>query len=111
MPRAPHEATNVPEAGIGTVTFTPHDSILAVLNCRRGPIGGHPYPPPSVPTQVTQGEPNFIDGSGPIFSMYLEMAGEEDEKMVEGWKADADGILIFVCLYRLIWCFTPTQWS
>ena len=28
--------------------------------------------------------------------MYLEMASEEDKKMVDGWKADADGILIFV---------------
>ena len=28
--------------------------------------------------------------------MYLEMATEEDKKMVESWKADADGILIFV---------------
>ncbi|KAH9071379.1 hypothetical protein EDB83DRAFT_2574369, partial [Lactarius deliciosus] len=42
---------------------------------------------------------NFVDGSGPIFSMYLEMATEEDKKMVEGWKADADGILIFTGLF------------
>ena len=41
---------------------------------------------------------NFVDGSGPIFSMYLEMATEEDKKMAENWKADADGILIFVRL-------------
>ncbi len=31
--------------------------------------------------------------------MYLEMAMEDDKKMAEGWKSDADGILIFVCLY------------
>ena len=31
--------------------------------------------------------------------MYLEMATEEDKKMVENWKADADGILIFVRLF------------
>ena len=43
--------------------------------------------------------------------MYLEMATEEDKKMAENWKADADGILIFVRLYFLIWCFTPTQSS
>ncbi|KAN0140596.1 hypothetical protein V8E53_001805, partial [Lactarius tabidus] len=49
--------------------------------------------------QASQGEHGFIDGSGPIFSMYLEMAGEEDKKMVEGWKADADGILIFTGLF------------
>ena len=43
--------------------------------------------------------------------MYLEMATEEDKKMVEDWKADADGILIFVRLYPLTWCCMPTQWS
>ena len=31
--------------------------------------------------------------------MYLEMASEEDKKNAENWKADADGILIFVCFY------------
>jgi len=31
--------------------------------------------------------------------MYLEMATEEDKKKVEDWKADAEGILIFVRLY------------
>ena len=30
--------------------------------------------------------------------MYMEIATEEDKKMVEEWKADADGILIFVRL-------------
>jgi hypothetical protein len=59
--------------------------------------------------QASQGEHGFIDGSGPIFSMYLEMAGEEDKKMVEGWKADADGILIFVRLCVLYFCASPTQ--
>ncbi len=44
------------------------------------------------------GMSNFVDGSGPIFSMYLEMATEEDKEMAETWKADAEGILIFVCL-------------
>jgi len=36
--------------------------------------------------------------------MYLDMATEEDKKMVESWKADADGIIIFVCFYSLISC-------
>ena len=45
---------------------------------------------------------DFVDGSGPIFSMYLDMATEEDKKMVESWKADADGTIIFVCLYSLL---------
>ncbi|KAH9011965.1 hypothetical protein EDB83DRAFT_348331 [Lactarius deliciosus] len=61
--------------------------------------GDHPYPPQSAPTQEPRGMSNFVDGSGPIFSMYLEMATEEDKKMVEGWKADADGILIFTGLF------------
>ena len=61
--------------------------------------------------QVPQGIPDFVDGSGPIFSMYLEMAVEEDKKMAENWQADADGILIFVRLYLLIWCFTVTHVS
>ncbi|KAF8257623.1 hypothetical protein EI94DRAFT_1541594, partial [Lactarius quietus] len=34
-----------------------------------------------------------------IFSMYLERAKEEDERMIENWKADADGILIFTGLF------------
>ena len=41
--------------------------------------------------------------------MYLKMATEEDKKMVENWKADADGILIFVRLYIVIMCFAPTH--
>jgi hypothetical protein len=30
--------------------------------------------------------------------MYLEMAGEEDKKVADSWKTDADGILVFVSL-------------
>ena len=30
--------------------------------------------------------------------MYSEMAVEEDKKTTEAWKADADGILIFVSI-------------
>ena len=33
--------------------------------------------------------------------MYMEMAEEEDKKMAESWKADAEGILVFVRLYLL----------
>jgi len=45
---------------------------------------------------VPQERPDFVDGSGALFSMYLERADTEDEKMASHWKADADGILIFV---------------
>ncbi|KAN0140454.1 hypothetical protein V8E53_001663 [Lactarius tabidus] len=51
------------------------------------------------PNPASYSASNFVDGSGQIFSMYLEMATEEDKKMVENWKADADGILIFTGLF------------
>ena len=31
--------------------------------------------------------------------MYMEMAEEEDKKLAESWKADAEGILVFVRHY------------
>jgi hypothetical protein len=46
--------------------------------------------------------------------MYLEMAAEEDKKMAENWKDDADGILIFVRRYLPFLhkaSFTPTRRS
>ena len=45
---------------------------------------------------MSEGEPKFTDGSDPIYTMYNETAGEEDRKMAESWKADADRILVFV---------------
>ncbi|KAI0262517.1 hypothetical protein BC834DRAFT_828784, partial [Gloeopeniophorella convolvens] len=44
-------------------------------------------------------ERGFTDGSGALFSMYLERAEEEDKKLTEGWKGDADGILVFTGLF------------
>ena len=62
--------------------------------------GDPQYPPPSVQNQEPKGISDHVDSSGPIFSLYLEMAAEEDKKMAENWKDDADGILIFVCRDR-----------
>ena len=45
-----------------------------------------------------QGESKFGDSSGPLFSIYSKAAEEEDDKTVERWQKDADGILIFVSL-------------
>lgn len=42
---------------------------------------------------------NFVDGSGPLFTVYTEMAEEYDKKQAERWQADADGILIFTGLF------------
>jgi hypothetical protein len=46
--------------------------------------------------QPSQGESNFGDSSGLLFSIYSKAAEDEDNKMVERWQKDADGILIFV---------------
>jgi hypothetical protein len=46
--------------------------------------------------QPFQGESNFGDSSGPLFSIYSKAAEDEDNKMVERWQKDADGILFFV---------------
>lgn len=60
---------------------------------------GDRYPPQSTQSQTSQGESNFSDGSGALFTMYNEMSEEEDKKMAESWKADADGILVFTGLF------------
>jgi len=44
-----------------------------------------------------QSEAVYSDASGALFSIYLQTADEEDTKMTESWKGDADGILVFVC--------------
>jgi hypothetical protein len=57
---------------------------------------GDPDLPQSTPNPLSQGELNFGDSSGAFFSLYSKIAEEEDNKMVERWQKDADGILIFV---------------
>jgi hypothetical protein len=52
--------------------------------------------PTTTSNQSLQGESNFGDSSGPLFSIYSKAAEDEDNKMVERWQKDADGILIFV---------------
>jgi hypothetical protein len=43
-----------------------------------------------------EAEATFTDGLGAMFSIYLKTAGEEDKKMTDSWKGDANGILVFV---------------
>ena len=38
----------------------------------------------------------FIDNSASLFSVYHNAADIEDNKIVESWQKDADGILFFV---------------
>lgn len=49
--------------------------------------------------QVPEVESYPYDSSGPLFSMYLERAEEEDKKMAESWKGDAEGMLVFVSAF------------
>src|SRR6267154_1884663 len=51
---------------------------------------------PNKPSQPSGGASRFGDSSGSLFSIYSKAAEEEDNKMVERWQKDADGILIFM---------------
>ena len=61
-------------------------------------VDGHSgYPLPTSSNQPLQGEESiFGDSSGPLFSIYSKAAEDEDNKTVERWQKDADGMLIFV---------------
>ncbi|KAF8265174.1 hypothetical protein EI94DRAFT_371143 [Lactarius quietus] len=80
------------------MTQPPHETMINLSDTGIG-ASNDQYPPQSTQNQALHSLSNFVDGSGPIFSMYLEMATEEDKKMAENWKADADGILIFTGLF------------
>ncbi|KAN0140391.1 hypothetical protein V8E53_001600, partial [Lactarius tabidus] len=75
-----------------------HENI-DITNPETIPVGDPQYPPQTARNQESRGTSDFVDGSGHIFSMYLELATEEDKKMAENWKDDADGILIFTGLF------------
>ena len=96
-----HDMINVPDAefGLGTI---PSRITLSLPFSPAAQIDDRQYPLQSTQNQPTQGLSNFVDGSGSIFSQYLEMATEEDKTMTEDWKADADGILIFVRHYDIL---------
>lgn len=97
MSHVPPEDIHLPGEGIATGVLSSF-VFFFVVSPNRVVTQGHTYPPQPAHSQASQGESNFIDGSGPLFTMYAEMAGEEDKKMAESWKGDADGILIFVRL-------------
>ena len=64
--------------------------------------------PQSVPLEE---KPNFGDSSGTFFSMYSRIAEEEDARMAERWKKDADGILVFVSSHIIIHITTCLDWN
>ena len=54
------------------------------------------WPTQNKPSQPSGGASSSGDSSGSLFTIYSKAAEEEDNKMVERWQKDADGILIFV---------------
>ena len=73
-----------------------HRFDLSTLNFIISTTDGHRDHPQLTPNQPFQGGSNFGDSSGPLFSIYSKVAEEEDNKVVDRWQKDADGILIFV---------------
>jgi hypothetical protein len=69
--------------------LSPLISQLCIVDDRRD----HPM---TTSKQPWQGKSNFRDSSGPLFSIYCKAAEDEDNKMVDRWQKDADGILFFV---------------
>ncbi|KAN0105391.1 hypothetical protein V8E52_011058, partial [Russula decolorans] len=59
----------------------------------------HPWSTKNKPSQPSGRASSFGDSSGSLFSIYSKAAEEEDNKMVERWQKDADGILIFTGLF------------
>jgi hypothetical protein len=66
---------------------------------------------PMATNQSLQGKSNFGDSSGRLFSIYSKAAEDEDNKLVERWQKDADGILIFVSPHVGIHRFLHINWK
>ena len=54
------------------------------------------------PQSPEKSQEEFSDGSKPLFNKYLKIAEDEDNKMTDGWKADADSVLVFVSMEVLL---------
>jgi hypothetical protein len=78
--------------------MSPHRFDVSPLIYQRRIVDDRPSDHMTTSNQPLQGESNFGDSSGPLFSIYSKAADDEDNKMVERWQKDADGILIFVSL-------------
>ncbi|KAI0247165.1 hypothetical protein BJV78DRAFT_1285746 [Lactifluus subvellereus] len=78
----------------------PHQAIpLGDISKERIETSGHRNVLQSTQNQMSQGQSNFSDGSGPLFNMYVKMAEEEDNKSADRWQKDADSILLFTGLF------------
>ena len=61
-------------------------------------------------SQISDEYHKFNDSSGPLFSMYSEIAEGEDNKMVKQWQKDSEGILTFVRPHVVIHSFSLLNW-
>ena len=62
------------------------------------PHWSHPYVVDGRQSGINQAfsEHTFQDSSEPLFSMFLKIGEEEDNKMVERWQKDAEENFLFV---------------
>ncbi|KAI0260859.1 hypothetical protein BC834DRAFT_973142 [Gloeopeniophorella convolvens] len=60
--------------------------------------GNSTVPPSGAPASKHDGS-NFTHGSGSIFTIFLEKAAKDDDRMTESWKGDADSTLVFTGLF------------
>ena len=68
------------------------------------------YGPHAAQIHTSDGEFTLLsDSSQPLFSMYSEMAEEEDNRMATLWQKDADGIRVFVSPFIPIHLRTSTK--
>ena len=71
--------------------------VLILLTSIHYTVVNDPDDLPHLPlNQLSQGESDSSDSSVSLFSVYYNAADIEDNKMVESWQKDADGILFFV---------------
>ena len=54
--------------------------------------------PDNWPEETNGPDAQAVDKSEALFSMYLERADDDDNKVTERWKKECDSILIFVSI-------------
>ena len=84
------------EQGVSPIDLTRLPPLTSQLRIVGGPQDDGHEDLVTTSNPPLQRESNFGDSSGPLFSIYSKAAEDEDNKMVERWQKDADGILIFV---------------
>ncbi|KAN0137241.1 hypothetical protein V8E53_004951, partial [Lactarius tabidus] len=74
------------------------DPQLQVINTNEHPNGNPPAPRRANNSEVQRDE-NHGDPSDGLWSLYLTEAEKQDKVVIESWKGDTDGILVFTGLF------------